>query len=82
METPPLTVSPEKVLFDQWRASNNADPTATQNVIHLGPTPSLQQHQTNAQRYQQGPSADGRDDVYTFLPYSGRFIYLFILIGK
>jgi hypothetical protein len=77
METPTLTVSPEKLLYDQWRTTNTIDPTAAQNIIHLGPTPSLNQNQPNAQRYQQGPSTDGRDDVYTFLPYSGTFIFFF-----
>jgi hypothetical protein len=72
METPTLTVSPEKLLYDQWRAATNADPTAAQNIIHLGPTPSL--NQANTQRYQQGPPSDERDDVYTFLPYSGTFL--------
>jgi len=76
METPTLTVSPEKILYDQWRTTNNVDPTATQNIINLGPTLSTNQNQSNAntQRYQQKPSNDTRDDVYTFLPYSGTFL--------
>jgi hypothetical protein len=75
METPTLTVSPEKLLYDQWRTTNNVDPTTTQNTINLGPTLSLNQNQTNPnnQRYPQRPPNDGRDDVYTFLPYSGKF---------
>ncbi|UJR25322.1 hypothetical protein I4U23_006673 [Adineta vaga] len=72
METPTLTVSPEKLLYDQWRSTNAADPTAAQNTIHLGPTSSLNQEQTStsAPHYQQTSPNDGRDDVYTFLPYS------------
>jgi hypothetical protein len=75
METPPSTVSPEKLLYDQWRSANHIDPTTAQNIIHLGPTSSINQNQTNTntQRYQQLPPQDGRDDVYTFLPYSGMF---------
>ncbi|CAF4041131.1 unnamed protein product [Rotaria sp. Silwood2] len=71
METPTLTVSPEKVLYDQWRTANNNDPTVAQNTIHLGPTLSLNQNQSNLtnQRYQEKPSHQGTE-VYTFLPYS------------
>ncbi len=77
METPALTVSPEKLLYDQWRTANNIDPITAQNTIHLGPTLSLNPNQpnTNFQRYQQGSPHDGRDDVYTFLPYSGTLIF-------
>ena len=73
METPALTVSPEKLLYDQWRSNNAMDPAATQNIIHLGPTLSTNQHQSNTQRYPSRSINDGRDDVYTFLPYSGTF---------
>lgn len=81
METPTLTVSPEKLLYDQWRSTNNVDPTTAQNTIHLGPTVPLNQNQINAnnQRYQPGASHDGQDDVYTFLPYSGTFLFLNLL---
>ncbi|CAF0852377.1 unnamed protein product [Adineta steineri] len=74
METPTLTVSPEKVLYDQWRATNNVDPTAAQNTVHLGPTLSLNPNQNipNTQRNQQRSPNDRNDDVYTFLPYSDR----------
>ena len=79
METPTLTVSPEKLLYDQWRTTNNLDPTAAQNTINLGPTLSTNQNQsnTNTQRYQRRSPDDRRDDVYTFLPYSGTFIFFF-----
>ncbi len=78
METPALTVSPEKLLYDQLRATQSMDPTLAQNTINLGPTLSLNQNQANVnmQRYQQGSSRDGRDDVYTFLPYSGTLDFL------
>ncbi|CAF0789098.1 unnamed protein product [Didymodactylos carnosus] len=33
METPTLTVSPQKLLYDQW----SRDPTLSRNTIHLGP---------------------------------------------
>ncbi|CAF1208220.1 unnamed protein product [Rotaria sordida] len=72
METPTLTVSPEKLLYDQLRTtSSNNDPTAAQNTIHLGPTLSLNQNQINLsnQRYQDKPPREG-PEVYTFLPYS------------
>lgn len=75
METPTLTVSPEKLLYDQWR-SNNTDPTVAQNTINLGST-NQNQYNVNNQRYQPGSSQDGRDDVYTFLPYSGTFFFIF-----
>ena len=77
METPTLTVSPEKLLYEQWRTTNNIDPSATQNTINLGPTLSLNQNQTNTnnQRYSKRATNDGRDDVYTFLPYSGMFYF-------
>lgn len=73
METPVSTVSPEKLLYDQWRSTNAVDPAAAQNTIHLGPTLSVNQQQANTQRYQQPAAQEGRDDVYTFLPYSGTF---------
>jgi hypothetical protein len=78
METPTLTVSPEKVLYDQWRATNNIDPAKAQNTINLGPTTPLNPNQLNAniRQYQQPPQ-NGREDVYTFLPYSGMFLVFF-----
>ncbi|CAF0858843.1 unnamed protein product, partial [Didymodactylos carnosus] len=47
METPTLTVSPEKILYDQW----SRDPTLSQNMIHLGPT-------FNGSDYHRSPSYD------------------------
>ncbi|CAF0931428.1 unnamed protein product [Adineta ricciae] len=72
METPTLTVSPEKLLYDQWRTTNAADPAAAQTTINLGPTLSLNPDQapTNAPRYREASPRAGGDDVYTFLPYS------------
>lgn len=74
METPTFTVSPEKLLYDQWRSTNNADPTVAQNTINLGPTLSLNQNQGNQnnERYPAPSSRESRDDVFTFLPYSGK----------
>ncbi|CAF0730470.1 unnamed protein product [Rotaria sp. Silwood1] len=71
METPTVTVSAEKLLYDQWRTTNNNDPTVAQNTIHLGPTLSLNQNQSNLtnQRLQEKSSHQGTE-VYTFLPYS------------
>ncbi|CAF4667627.1 unnamed protein product, partial [Rotaria socialis] len=70
METPTLTVSPEKLLYDQWRTISNADPTAVQNTINLGPTVPLNQNQpTSSQQHQEKLPHEG-PDVYTFLPYS------------
>jgi hypothetical protein len=77
METPALTVSPEKLLYDQWRSANNIDPITGQNTINLGPPLPLHQISPNIPRYQQGSSQDGRDDVYTFPPYSGTVLFLF-----
>ncbi|CAF1569314.1 unnamed protein product [Rotaria magnacalcarata] len=74
METPTLTVSPEKLLYDQWRTISNADPTAVQNTINLGPTVPLNQNQpTSSQQHQEKLSREG-PDVYTFLPYSDHAI--------
>lgn len=75
METPTLTVSPEKLLYDQWRNANNLDPTMAQNTIHLGPTLSLNQPVNGSQQYEEKPS-NGGPDVYTFLPYSGKLFVL------
>ena len=80
METPISTVSPEKLLYDQWRTNNLLDPTAAQNTVHLGPNlphsphPSQAQHQTNttSERHPRKSSRDNREDVFTFLPYSGK----------
>jgi len=81
METPTLTVSPEKLLYDQWRSTNVADPNSTQNTIHLGPTvSSFNQQQQNTQRYHPPQSQDGRDDVYTFLPYSGTLFHFILCV--
>lgn len=81
METPTLTVSPEKLLYDQWRSNNTMDPTSAQTTINLGPTLSTtSQYPTNAQRYPPRPINDGRDDVYTFLPYSGMFLLFLFCI--
>jgi hypothetical protein len=74
METPALTVSPEKLLYDQWRSTNNIDPTTAQNTIHLGPTNQILTS-PNISRYKEVSSNDGRDNVYTFLPYSGTFLF-------
>jgi hypothetical protein len=74
METPPLTVSPEKLLYDQWRSANNIDPTVAQSTIHLGPTNQILTS-TNASRFQEVSSHDAHDNVYTFLPYSGTFLF-------
>jgi hypothetical protein len=79
METPTLTVSPEKLLYDQWRATNIIDPTKAQNTVNLGPPTALNQNQLNAnirQSQQKAPHTGG-DDVYTFLPYSGMFLVFF-----
>ena len=74
METPVLTVSPEKLLYDQWRSTNNADPMSGHTTINLGPTSSLGSYPSNptAQRYPPKSLQENRDDVYTFLPYSGK----------
>ena len=74
METPTLTVSPEKVLYDQWRSNNPIDPVSPHTTINLGPTSSsASQHQAHTQRYPSRSTNNNRDDVYTFLPYSGTF---------
>jgi hypothetical protein len=79
METPALTVSPEKILYDQWRTTNNFDPTTAQNMIHLGPSLSANQNQMNSstERFSRKPLNDNHDGVFTFLPYSGKYQLLF-----
>ena len=76
METPTLTVSPEKVLYDQWRTATNINPITAQNTIHLGPKSPFNRNQANDNmaRYPEYSSSDGRD-VYTFLPYSGKSLW-------
>ena len=80
METPTLTVSPEKLLYDQWRNTSHLDPTVAQNTIHLGPTLSLNQNQANLnnERYPPKSSRESRDDVFTFPPYSGKCTFSFL----
>ncbi|CAF4469790.1 unnamed protein product [Rotaria socialis] len=67
METPTLTVSPEKLLYDQWRTISNADPTAVQNTINLGPTVPLNQNQpTSSQQHQEKLPHEGPDNGKSF----------------
>ena len=79
METPILTVSPEKLLYDQWRSTNTSDPNIAQNTIHLGPKPSMNLKTNLPPNTESYSTSSTRENVFNIPSYSGKIILLSII---
>lgn len=72
METPALTVSPEQILYQQWRNTSQNDPISSQNTINLG-RPTAASVVSPSTVNERRSVSSTRENVFTFPSYSGKY---------